>query len=67
MTDLLFRNGEKLLTIPEAANVIGVPAWKLRAAVRENHIPSYNIFNKRSYVLVSEVLGIMRHGGANVR
>lgn len=60
MISHLFKNGEKLLTITEAANALGLPAWKLRTAVRNHLIPSYTLLNSRRYVLVSEVLRSMR-------
>jgi excisionase family DNA binding protein len=47
---------EPLLTIPEAAAQIGVPASALRRAVNAGHIPTHSVFNARKRVRISELL-----------
>ena len=59
---------EKLLTLKEAADVLGVHEWALRRAVRAGTIPAYVPFNSRKLVRLSEVIEAVnasKIGGAN--
>lgn len=47
---------EKLITIAEAAEILGVHVWALRRAVKRGFIPSYTPFNSRRLVRLSEVI-----------
>lgn len=57
---------EKLLTLGEAADAIGVHYWQLQRAVRSGNVPSYTPFNSRRLVKLSEVVAFIeasRQGG----
>jgi excisionase family DNA binding protein len=57
---------EKLLTIREAAEIIGCHYWQLQRAVGRGDLPSYRPFNKRRLVKISEVFSFIessREGG----
>lgn len=47
---------EKLCTISDAANKLGVHVWALRRAVNNGTIPAYRPFNSRVLVRLSEVV-----------
>lgn len=52
---------EKLLTIKEAANQLGLPYWKLNRAVQQELVPSYSLLNSRKLVRISEVLNSIKN------
>ncbi len=57
---------EKLITIQNAAEALGVYAWALRRAIKSGSIPSYSPFNSRKLVRLSEVVAYIdssRQGG----
>ncbi|QFR33832.1 helix-turn-helix domain-containing protein [Ancylobacter sp. TS-1] len=57
---------EKLLTLQQAADVLGLHLWALRRAAKRGLIPTYSPFNSRRFVLLSEVLAFIeasRTGG----
>jgi excisionase family DNA binding protein len=57
---------EKLHTIAEAADCLGVHRWALRRAIKRGAIPSYTPFNSRRLVRLSEVVAFIetsRQGG----
>lgn len=57
---------EKLLTIREAATILGCHYWQLQRAVGRGDLPSYRPFNKRRLVKISEVVAFVqasREGG----
>lgn len=54
--DIAFNTAEKLLTIADAANKLGVHVWALRRAVNNGTIPAYRPFNTRVLVRLSEVV-----------
>ena len=56
---------EKLLTIPQAASLLGIKAHALRRAVNLGLVPHYTAFNQRKRVKPSEVLAAMAHHGEN--
>ena len=47
---------ERLLTIQQAANELGVHTWALRRAIKAGTIPAYAPFNGRKLVRLSEVV-----------
>lgn len=47
---------ERLLTIKEAAELLGIQYWKLRRAVKQGVIPSYSLLNTRRLVRISDIL-----------
>lgn len=59
---------EKLIPLKAAAEVIGVPTWKLSRAAKQGVIPTYSVLNSRRLVKLSEVVAIIeasrRGGGA---
>ncbi|MBB6465846.1 hypothetical protein HNQ96_001704 [Aminobacter lissarensis] len=52
-------SAERLLTIREAADVIGSHYWQLQRAVKRGDIPSYTPFNSRKLVKLSEVVAFV--------
>jgi excisionase family DNA binding protein len=57
---------EKLLTLQEAAEILGCHYWQLQRAVGRGEVPSYRPFNKRRLVKISEVVAFIetsREGG----
>jgi excisionase family DNA binding protein len=60
---------EHLLTIQQAAEVLHIHVWQLRRAIKRGAIPSYQPFNTRKLVRLSEVEAAIyatRQGGKNV-
>jgi excisionase family DNA binding protein len=51
---------EKLLTIKEAADRLGVPRWKLYRAVKRGDFPHHTLFNSRKLVYLSEIDSAIR-------
>ena len=57
---------EKLHTIGEVADIVGVPAWKIRRAVKVGALPHYRFLNSRSLLKLSKVIRFIdasRKGG----
>lgn len=57
---------EKLFTIQQAADILGLPHFKLDRAARAGLIPTYRVFNSRRLVRLSEVIAAIeatRKGG----
>lgn len=57
---------ETLITVKEAARLLGIYPWKLRRAIRNGIVPSYTLYNSRRLVKLSEVIGAIeatRSGG----
>jgi excisionase family DNA binding protein len=57
---------EKLITIKEAADTLGLPAWTLSRAAAQGVFPTYRLLNSRRLVKLSEVLAAVeasRRGG----
>ena len=50
---------KKFYTIKEAADLLGLPYWKLQRAVKAGLVPSYALYNKRRYVRLDEVEAVM--------
>jgi excisionase family DNA binding protein len=58
---------EKLITIKEAANALGIPNWKLRRAAKHGTFSTYSLGTSRRLVKLSEVIAVIeasRRGGA---
>ena len=49
----------RLITLKEAANLLGLPYFKLQRAAREGHIPTYTLYNSRRLVRLSEVVAVI--------
>lgn len=59
---------ERLITLQQAADALGVHLWALRRAVKRGLIPAYTPFNSRRFVLLSEVLAFVaasKQGGVS--
>lgn len=57
---------EKLVTLQQAADALGVPYFKLQRAARAGIIPTYSLYNSRRLVRLSEVVAAIeatRQGG----
>jgi hypothetical protein len=57
---------EKYITLHEAADIFGLPYFKILRAAKQKVIPTYTIFNSRRLVRASEVEAIIvasREGG----
>jgi excisionase family DNA binding protein len=66
IAEILSATTERLLTLGEAAERLGVPYWQLQPAVRSGVVPSYAPFNSRRLVYLSELrtfVAATRHGG----
>lgn len=50
---------EKYLTIPAAAELLGIPVYALRRAVKKGLVPSYIPFGSRRLVKLSEILAVI--------
>jgi predicted site-specific integrase-resolvase len=46
---------EKFISLKEASNHLGFPYWKLQRAAKQGLFPTYNIYNGRVLVRLSEV------------
>ena len=58
---------ERLTTVAEAARALGIRVWALRRAVKRGDVPSYQGFNSRRLVRLSEVnaaIEASKKGGA---
>ncbi len=51
---------ESLLTYDEAAEQLGLPAWKIRRAANAGLIPTYSLLNAKKYVRRSDILKAMQ-------
>ncbi|RWE85104.1 hypothetical protein [Mesorhizobium sp.] len=63
-------SAERLLTLKEAADIIGAKYWQIQRAVRRGDISSYTPFNSRKLVKLSEVVAYIdssRQGGTDER
>lgn len=61
---------EHLITIQQAAELLGVHIWALRRAVNSGVVPSYQPFNSRKLVRLTEVVAAInasKTGGENAR
>lgn len=59
MVKLLNSSTERLFSIPQAANQLGVPVSSLRRAVKAGYIPTHTIFNSRKRVRLSEIIAVI--------
>lgn len=62
----MMENIHTLITVAEAAEKVGAKAWQVRRLVQSGAIPSYNPFNSRRLVKLSEVIAYIdscRQGG----
>jgi hypothetical protein len=60
-------SSEKLITLKQAGEALGLPHFKLQRAARDGIIPTYRIYNSRRLVRLSEVIAVIersRSGGA---
>lgn len=59
-------NNDPLLSIKEAADLVGAKYWQLQRAVKRGLIPYFTPFNSRKLVRLSDVLAAIeasRKGG----
>lgn len=57
---------ERLLTLKETSETLGVFYWQIQRAVKRGDIPAYTPFNSRRLVKLSEVVSYIescRYGG----
>lgn len=52
-------NDQQFLTVPQAAEACGIPAYKIRRAVKLGTLPSYGMLDRRRYVLVADIRAAM--------
>jgi hypothetical protein len=50
------RNPDRLLTLKQAAESLGLPYFKLQRAARAGLIPTYRLLNSRRYVKLRDIL-----------
>ncbi len=51
-----FSTVERMLTLQQAAEELGVHTWALRRAIKSGTIPAYAPFNGRKLVRLSEIV-----------
>lgn len=67
MSSEIIAKPESFCTLHEASELLNVPYHALLRAVRKGIIPSYTFATSRRYVLISEIVAVMRStqkGGA---
>jgi excisionase family DNA binding protein len=67
MSSEIIAKPEPFYTIHEACELLNVPYHALLRAVRKGIVPSYTFATTRRYVLISEIVALMRSsqkGGA---
>jgi predicted site-specific integrase-resolvase len=52
---------EKLLTLKQAQQELGIPYYKLLRAANAGLIPTYSLLNNKKYVRASDILKAMGH------
>ena len=50
---------EKLITLKQASEALGLPLFKFYRAAKAGHIPTYKLFNSRKYVKLREITEII--------
>jgi hypothetical protein len=55
---------ERLITLQEAADALGLPYFKLQRSARRGMIRVYRLYNKRPLVRLSEIVAIIERTGA---
>jgi hypothetical protein len=50
---------EKPVTIKRAEEITGIRAWKLRNCIKNGSLKSYNLFNSRQLVFVSDIFDLI--------
>ncbi len=61
-------NAERLLTLKEVAQTLGLPVFKVVRAAKRGVFPTYTFFNKRKLARLSEVVAAIersRSGGSD--
>lgn len=59
---------ERLLTLKEAADLVGAKYWHIQRAAKARHFPLYRPYNSRALVKLSEVVAYIdscRQGGVD--
>lgn len=54
---------EKLLTLKELADDLGLQYWKIQRAAKDGLFPTYTLLNSRRLAFKSEVLAAMKTAG----
>lgn len=52
-------SGDALLTIKQAASILGIPYFKVQRAAKAGLIPTYSLLNSRKYVKLSDIQKVM--------
>jgi excisionase family DNA binding protein len=50
---------DRLLTLKQASEYLGLPYFKLQRAAKAGLIPSYRLLNSRCYLRISDILRVM--------
>lgn len=50
---------DRLLTLKQAAELTGLPYFKIQRAVKNGMLPSYKLFNNRKYVKLRDIHEVM--------
>jgi predicted site-specific integrase-resolvase len=53
------QQNEKLVTLKEASEALGLPMFKFYRAAKAGQIPTYTLFNSRKYVKLREIVEII--------
>ncbi len=50
----------RLVTLRDAADLLGIPYFKVQRAARAGLVPTYALYNSRRLVIVEELLEVIR-------
>lgn len=53
------QESEKLITLKQASEALGLPLFKFYRAAKAGQIPTYTLFNSRKYVKLREISEII--------
>ncbi|QEL24835.1 helix-turn-helix domain-containing protein [Bosea sp. F3-2] len=57
---------DKLITLKEASEALGLPIFKFYRAAKAGQIPTYRLFNSRKYVKLREIIEIIEKSKTSV-
>ena len=51
-------------TVAEAAQVSGIPKWKLYEVIKKGFLKTYKVLNNRNYVKLEDIKNLIEEGGS---
>jgi predicted site-specific integrase-resolvase len=58
-------DSEKIVTVKQAAEITGLPAWKIRRAVKAGLIPAFTLLNTRLYLHLKDIYAALSIANGN--